>query len=185
MGVIADAVPVSGWDDYVALEERTGLRHELVEGVAYAMVGGTERHNLVAMNLAAALHAVRGSCRVFQQAMRLRIASERAETFLYPDVMLCCDPADDAPLWKERPSLVAEVLSPSTERIDQGEKLLRYQSIPSLREYLVAHATRAEAHLHRAADGWRATPVDLDAGTRLESADLRIDFATLYAGVFS
>ncbi len=183
MGVIAEAVPVGDWDDYLALEARTGERHELVEGVAYAMVGGTEAHNLVAMNLAAALHGVRGPCRVFQQGMKLRIRTATADNFFYPDVMLCCDPADDAPGWKERPRLIAEVLSPSTERVDLGEKLLRYQAIPGLVEYLAIQSVRAEAFVFRAGDGWRRRAADLDAGLALESADLALDFDLLYAGV--
>jgi len=189
MAEIADAVPVRDWEEYLALEERTGVRHELVEGIAYAMVGGSEKHNLVIGNLFAALHGARGPCRVFQQGMKLRFRAFPGDTGHYPDVMLCCDPSDDDPLFKERPSFLAEIHSPSTERVDQGEKLLRYQAIPTLREYLVAHSTRAEAHVFRAADGWRKTPIDLDRGYALETSGLTagvtIDFTLLYTGVFS
>ncbi|MEM8622829.1 MAG: Uma2 family endonuclease [Pseudomonadota bacterium] len=185
MAEIADATPVRDWEEYLALEERTGVRHELVEGIAYAMVGGTQAHNLIAMNLSGPLNAVRGSCRVFQQGMKLRIRAFTGDNGVYPDVMLCCDPSDDNALFVERPSFIAEIHSPSSERTDQGEKLLRYQAIPTLKEYLVAHSTRAEAHIFRASNGWRKQPVDLDAGHQLETADLRVDYDLLYDGVFS
>jgi Uma2 family endonuclease len=185
-------------DEYLGLEQRTGTRHEYMEGVAYAMVGGTDAHNLIAMNLAAALHARRGDCEVFQQGMKLRIETEVSEAFYYPDVMVCCDRSDrqslwrERPsllaevrqsLWRERPSLLAEVLSPSTENNDWGVKLILYRSIPSLSEYLAIRASAAEATIYRRGAGWKAAAVDLDRGLDLESLRLRIDFATLYDGV--
>jgi Uma2 family endonuclease len=170
-------------EGYLALEAATGERHELIEGHAYAMVGGTEAHNLVAMNLSGALFAVRGGCRVFQQGMKLRVATKDAESFFYPDVMAVCDPADRDPRWKERPVFLAEVLSPSTEHNDWGVKLFAYRAIPSLEEYLVVDARAAAATLYRKAHGWRGEELDLDAAPHLSTFDLRLDFETLYAGV--
>jgi Uma2 family endonuclease len=170
--------------EYLALEQETGLRHEMVEGVAYAMVGGTAAHNIVAMNLAAAVHRGKGTgCHVFQQGMKLRVATDIDETFFYPDVMLCCDPADDHHLWRELPSFIGEVLSPSTAHTDFGAKLLLYRSIASLREYAVLGAEAAEVTLYRRSAGWKPLTVDLDASAELESAPVRLDFKTLYDGV--
>jgi Uma2 family endonuclease len=170
-------------EEYFALEQRSGVRHEMVEGVAYAMVGGTDAHNLIAMNLSAALHAARGDCQVFQQGMKLRIETQFSESFYYPDVMVCCEPSDRNRLWRERPVLIAEVLSPSTAHTDYGAKLLLYRSIPSLKEYLLIAAEAAEVTIYRRSAGFKPAAVDLDGGLALESSPVRVDFATLYAGV--
>lgn len=171
-------------EEYFALEQSTGERHEMIEGVGYAMVGGAAAHNIVAMNLAALVHGAKGSgCHVFQQGMKLRVATDLDETFFYPDVMLCCDPADSHPLFRERPAFIAEVLSPSTEQNDWGVKQILYRSIESLQEYLVLGASAAEVTIYRRSAGWRPLEVDLDAGITLESCPVRLDFNMLYDGV--
>ncbi|MGF1503003.1 MAG: Uma2 family endonuclease [Paracoccaceae bacterium] len=168
---------------YLALEQDMGERHEFVEGHAYAMVGASEAHNLIAMNLAAALHAARGPCRVFQQGMKLRIETAADEMFFYPDVMLCCDPADTLPLWKERPRFLAEVLSPSTAHNDFGLKLMSYRTIPSLEAYAVINTVAAEVTLYRREAAWRAEELDMWQGADLPAFGIRLDFDTLYTGV--
>lgn len=170
-------------EDYLALERENDTRYELIEGHAYAMVGGTEAHNIVCGNLFAALHAVRGSCRVFQQAMKLRVATDISESFFYPDVMLCCDPADAEPLWKERPRFLAEVLSPSTEHTDWGIKLVSYRTIPSLEAYAVINSVAAEVTLYAKSAGWRGQEIDMNHGADLPGFGIRLDFETLYTGV--
>ena len=183
------AIPLTTREEYFALEQETDLRHEFADGVAYAMVGGTGTHNLISMNLAAAFHAATrgGPCEVFQQGMKLRIAHNEAESFFYPDVMICCDPSDrpaDGDLWRERPTLLAEVLSPSTERNDKAEKLIRYQTIASLDTYLIVHSIRSECWLHTRTAGWRRQIFDLNEPLALPGFDLTLTFETLYDGVF-
>lgn len=172
-------------DACIKIEEATGERHELVDGVVYAMLGGTSNHNTIAMNLSAALHQkLRGGpCRVFQQGMKLRIAAQSADNFFYPDVTVCCDPADRAPLWRDSPRLLAEVLSPSTERVDTAEKLMRYQAIPTLETYLIIHATRSEVWMHSKSNGWRREITDLIQPLLVKDLDLTLSFETLYDGV--
>lgn len=169
----------------IEIEDATGERHELVDGVAYAMVGGTGNHNLIAGNLFALLHAKTrgGPCRVFQQGMKLRIAAQSDDNFFYPDVMVCCDPADTAPLWRDSPRLLAEVLSPSTERVDTAEKLMRYQAIPTLETYLIIHAVRSEVWVHSKSNGWRRQITDLIEPLLVQDLDLTLSFETLYDGV--
>ena len=67
----------------------------------------------------------------------------------YPDLLLACDPQDREPYYRRRPCLVVEVLSPSTERIDRREKLFAYQTIPSLREYLLVDPDRRCVEVYR------------------------------------
>ncbi len=103
------------------------------------MTGASVRHNLIATNLVALLHprARCEGCQLFVSDMKLRVRSGEDTAFYYPDLMLCCDPADTASHWRERPCLVVEVLSESTERVDTREKVHEYRALPSLGAYLI------------------------------------------------
>jgi Uma2 family endonuclease len=122
-------------NDYVEFELSSSDRHEYVDGTTRAMSGASIRHNDVALNLAVALRAAaRGSdCKVNIEGVRLRVNSRR---HYYPDVMVTCEAAGDTHM-HTAPCLVAEVLSPTTESIDRGEKRLAYMAMPSLRHLLL------------------------------------------------
>lgn len=123
-------------DEYLAMEAASDIRHEFVGGVLHAIAGGTDRHNLIAMNVAAQLWiAARGTgCRVYGSDMLVRIGENAG---YYPDVVVVCDPTDSEPLYKTRPCLAVEVSSPSTASADQCDKLVGYRGIESLLEYLI------------------------------------------------
>lgn len=135
--------------DYLAAEERASTKSEFLYGVIHAMAGASERHNIIALNFAAACHAARrgSSCRPFMGDMRLRL--DGGNLYYYPDVLLVCDPQDADPMFKSQPCLLAEVTSPSTEGIDRREKLGAYLKIPSLREYLIIAQDRMAVELYQ------------------------------------
>ncbi len=139
-------------EDYLSGELTRELRHEYVDGEVYAMAGAGEAHNLIALNVASFLrsHARGGPCRVFISDMKLHVVTWKA--FYYPDVMVVCDPNDAQSLYKQHPSLVVEVLSPSAESIDRREKMLAYRTLPSLREYLLIAQDKPQLELYRRAD---------------------------------
>ena len=108
------------------------LKHEFVGGEVYAMAGGEDRNNTVALNLVVALrqHLHGSACRVYASDMKLRV--EAVDSFFYPDLMVTCSPADAADrLIKHEPVLVIEVLSPGTAAFDRGEKFASYRQLPS------------------------------------------------------
>ncbi|WP_114312706.1 Uma2 family endonuclease [Thermus caldifontis] len=140
-------------EEYLAWEEAQPERHELVEGVPFAMAGATEAHNLIVGNLFYRLRpkAQERGCRVFVSEMRLRISPH---TFYYPDLMVVCQ-EDAHPLYKERPCLVVEVLSQSTEATDRREKLWRYLRLPSLQGYLLVDSRYPRVEVYfRGPEGW-------------------------------
>lgn len=143
--------------DYLRLEAESAVKHEYVAGEIYAMSGASERHNRVAGNAFFHLRtAARGGpCGVYISDMKLRVVGQDA--FYYPDVMLCCDPADDHPQYKTSPCVIVEVLSPSTVNIDRREKWLAYRGLRSLRAYLLVEADRrlADYYLRNAEGGWQ------------------------------
>lgn len=158
--------PLISEQEYLRGELTSDIRHEYIGGETYAMVGASDRHGLIALNLATALRPqIRGtSCQLFVADMKLRIRAAGETAFYYPDLLLSCDPQDRETYFRSRPCLIVEVLSEATERIDRREKLFAYTQIPSLREYLLLSRNRIEAILHRREpDGWNTLWIDAGA----------------------
>lgn len=171
-------------DAYIEGELRSEIRHEYLAGQVCAMVGASDTHNIIAGNLFSALHVhLRGGpCRAFMTDMKVRVRVGQDDYFYYPDLMVACSPEDSARYYRERPILIAEVTSESTERIDRREKLLAYRHIAALEEYLLLAQDRVAATLYRRADDWGSR--QLAAGDELELAclDFEAALASLYEG---
>ena len=135
-------------------ENQQAERHEFHQGEVFAMVGARRVRGLISLNIAASLKTqLKGSpCRVFADSMKIRVG---ADAILYPDVFVTSDAAD---LRTEQlftaPTVVVEVLSPSTQSYDRGAKFTLYRSLPSLREYMLVDPDTREVQLfRRGADG--------------------------------
>lgn len=135
--------------EYLSAEEGSSVRHEYVDGYVFAMSGATEAHNVICGNVFSFLHAhlLGAPCRAFMNDMKVRI--EEAQTFYYPDIMITCEPYDAKSVSKSNPVVLIEVLSPSTAQIDRREKLIAYQKIASLKEYVILHQDRQRFDLYR------------------------------------
>jgi Uma2 family endonuclease len=131
---VSEAPALMTLDEYLAFEEHSPVRHELVAGHVYAMAGGTERHDLTVGLLYEALApgARRAGCRAFVGNRKL----VTARATYYPDLFVTCGPAPHT-LYEVDATVVVEVLSPSTATVDKREKLLAYGSLSSLRQYLL------------------------------------------------
>ena len=114
---------------------------------------GITRNILTALD-----NALRGKlCEPFATDMKVKIPPAFAEVFYYPDVLVACDPTDNAKYYRERPSLIFEVLSPETERTDRREKAIAYRQIPTLEAYVLIEQDRvAMTVLRRADPGWQS-----------------------------
>jgi Uma2 family endonuclease len=128
-------------EEYLRWDEGNTIKHEYVGGYVYAMSGATTRHNRITLNLAMALRDVAGrrGCQVFASDVKLRVSGDCC---YYPDVMLACGKAAAVDSVVAEPTLVGEVTSPATRRVDNREKLDAYLRIPSLRAYLIADQRR-------------------------------------------
>jgi len=170
---------------YLEAERAGEIRHEYLGGTPYAMVGASDRHNLIALNLATALRPhVRGTtCQLFMSDMKVRLEVAGEVLYYYPDLLLACDPDDRARYYRTRPCLIVEVLSETTERIDTREKLFAYTGIDSLQAYLLLAQDAREAQLHRRrAGGWRAQRIGGGA-VPIDCLDIEIPLATIYEDV--
>lgn len=150
--------PATSYAEYLALERTAADKHEYLRGDVWAMAGGTPEHGRLAMALGRALaEALTGRpCVVYSSDVRLRIAATDRST--YADAFVVCGPdaraADDSDA-VTNPVLIAEVLSPTTERSDRGEKFAHYQHIESLKLYvLVSQDSRRIEVFHRQGVNW-------------------------------
>ncbi|HZR39269.1 MAG TPA: Uma2 family endonuclease [Ktedonobacteraceae bacterium] len=125
-------------------------KYEYVDGNIRMMTGGSPAHGQIGARIAGLLDAaLRGSeCNVYSSDVAVRVAEQR---LYYPDISVSCDPHD----WTrkkalEAPTVVVEVLSPTTERIDKSEKLEAYKQLPSIQEILFVDSQRHHVeHYHR------------------------------------
>lgn len=170
-------------EDYLEGEKTSLIKHEYVNGRAYAMTGTSSRHNAVVLGLAFALRARARAkaCKVF--VADLKVAADDRGCFYYPDVVLSCEQVADDAYIIDHPCLIAEVLSPSTEAIDRREKLHAYQTLPSLREYLLVSADVPAIEVwRRAAQGWIQEWLEAEDSLRVECLEASITVSDIYAG---
>ncbi len=126
--------------EYLRFERASEVKHEFYNGEIFAITDASENHNVVAGNTFAALHSQlrQRPCKLYPGDMRVHIPATGLYT--YPDVTVVCgtpqfdDKEFDTLL---NPTVIIEVLSPSTEKYDRGKKFEHYRSIPSLREYVL------------------------------------------------
>ncbi len=148
------------FEGYVDLEEASPVKHEFLDGQVWAMSGGSPEHAAIAGTIIRLLgQALVGKrCRVYTSDLRIRVAKTGLGT--YPDASVIwgnveLDPDDRRGHTAINPTLLVEVLSPSTEGYDRGEKLAHYKRIESLREVmLVAHDEHRVDLWRRIADRW-------------------------------
>lgn len=138
-------------EEYLQGEELAECKHEYVGGVVYAMAGARSRHNVIAGNIFGELHGMlRGRpCMPFNSDNKVRIRNGDDVRFYYPDAMVVCEPNDLDQVFHDRPVVLFEVLSESTARVDQAEKLRAYQSIPTLRVYAMIESDQVGVMLYR------------------------------------
>lgn len=173
--------------EYLAQEQTAKERHEYVDGQVVAMAGASKTHNEIALNLAIALRnlAKDSACRVFMSDMKLRISQRNS--YYYPDILLTCEPnQEDSEYFVDRPCLVIEVVSKSTEWKDYHEKLLAYQSLASVKNYWVVAQDRYEVTcFYRDQQGqwWVKTYTELAQLLSLDCLQASLSVADIYAGL--
>lgn len=171
-------------DEYLRLEEYANLKHEYLDGVIHAMAGGTPEHGAITVRIAAALvPQLRGrGCTVYSSDVRIRVVATGLLT--YPDLSVACGERQVSSLDPQAlvdPVVLVEVLSPSTEAYDRGEKLRHYQQIPSLREVLLVAHDRHELEIwRRSEDGWGRETVGPEGVVELRSIACRLEVESLY-----
>lgn len=176
------------FEDVLSLERETELRHEYLNGEAWAMAGGTAAHATIMLNLQSFLRvALRGRpCRVFNSEYRIRVPATGLAT--YPDASVICGPPQEEPGFPNaasNPVLLAEVLSPSTEAWDRGGKFAHCRRIPTLRYFLLVSQDPPRVELFTRTDegSWTLTEHGPGEVVPLAELDLSLPVDALFEDV--
>jgi Uma2 family endonuclease len=167
--------------DYLRGEEHSEIRHEFIDGQVFAMGGASRRHGLLSVSLSLLLgpKAREKKCQLFIADMKVRLAISGKDIFYYPDLVLSCDVTDRASHFSQTPCLIIEVLSDTTERIDRREKMLAYQTLPSLEEYILVAQDYAQIEIYRRRADWHPE-IHTEGTFTLECLDLTTTVAEVY-----
>ncbi len=174
--------------DYLALERQAETKSEYWNGQIYAMSGASESHNIIVFNLAVTLGTqIKGRpCKAYASDMRVKV--NPTGLYTYPDVSVVCGKAEFDELRKDNllnPTVIFEVLSPSTEAYDRGKKFDHYRRLESLQDYLlVAQDSVMILHYARQADDddrWMLTGYyGLNTVASIESIGCELPLAEVY-----
>lgn len=165
-------------EEYLQGELLADIKHQLIDGKAYAMAGASENHNLLALNIAGELrNQLKGKpCRTFMADMKLRVN----EDFFYPDAMVVCGEDNENDYYKTSPAIIVEVLSKTTRKFDQTAKRLRCQAIPTLEEYLLIEQDKGEIQVFSRRDNWQSFYYYLGDEINFRSLDITVAVEDIY-----
>ena len=175
-------------EEYLARERKALTKSEYHDGQVHALPGASRKHNIIAVHVTGELYIqLRSrSCEVYTNDMRVKVSA--AGLYTYPDVVVVCD----EPRFEDshfdtllNPTVLIEVLSPSTAAYDRGEKFASYQKLDSLREYVLISQDRVRVeHYLRQPQGWNLAEFrSLSDVFRLVSIRCELSLRAIYAKV--
>lgn len=174
-------------DDYLAYERLAELKSEYIDGAVIAMGGGSRNHSRIKVNLTTLVHRqLAGSdCEAFDSDLRVRVDRQR---YTYPDLSVICGQsrfADEHADTLLNPTAIFEVLSPSTEAHDRGDKWSRYRQMPSLQQYVLVSQSQPQIEVFtRTGDVWLFDDArGLDATLALAAIGVTLSLSEVYARV--
>ena len=172
-------------EEYLDIERQSPIRHEYRHGLVYAMAGGTDDRDRITLNLLNLinLHLGDSECRFHSGNVKVNYQDE---FYYYPDAFVTCDPRDRNDRYiKRHAKLIAEVLSPSTQEFDTGDKFEDYKTIAALEEYVLISQERQRVECHRrtGANAWETVVYEGCDRVLLKSIDLEFAIAELYRGL--
>ena len=174
--------PLLTAEDYFAWEAAQEERHEFWDGEVIAMSGSTRSHNRIAGNIFAALANALADrpCEVYISDIKVQAAPGRK--YFYPDVVVTCDDRDQDERFVQFPSLIVEVLSPSTESFDRGAKFAAYRRLDTLQTYILVQVDRPAVEVFQRNDRgqWVLSDYGLDDAIGLGAIDLILPIVTVY-----
>ena len=174
-------------EEYLAGELVSTVKHEYLGGLVFALAGENGLHNRIAMNIGGLLHAKlrHQRCQPNNSDTKIRVKFPTYECYYYPDLSVVCDsnPRDDT--FQDHPVVIVEVASPSTRRIDEGEKKTAYLTLPSLAVYMIVEQDLPAVIVYRRTEqGFvREVHAALNASIPLPEIETHLLLAEIYEGV--
>lgn len=189
-------------EEYLWQEQRADVKHEFFNGQVYNMAGGSPEHSIIAVNLTSELRTLlRGkNCQVFNSDLKVAVAGQTRkknqkrqpedEFVTYPDATVVCGQLEfykDDQQTAANPTVLFEVLSPSTRNYDRSTKLEYYRKIPSLQAYIMIDSERiwVEVYERTSANSWKVSePLeDLTVSFSIASPNLNLSLSALYENI--
>ncbi|MBP6687039.1 MAG: Uma2 family endonuclease [Lacibacter sp.] len=175
-------------NEYLEMERASDEKHEYFDEQVYNMSGASLKHIKISVNLTIQIGKFleEKECDVLAENMRTTNADRSA--YMYPDVIIVCgkeELEDDKFDTLLNPSVIFEILPPSTESVDKGRKLLYYQLIPSLKEYFMIDTIKQRIYIvKKQSDGkWiYDTPVEGEESIFIETIQLDLPLSAIYKG---
>jgi Uma2 family endonuclease len=175
-------------EQYLAAERKAERKSEYINGEVFAMAGVSRHHDSIVANLIIRLggQLQDGGCEVHTADLRVRVRPRGSYMYAYPDVSVVCDKPQFEDVHFDtllNPKVLIEVLSPSTEPKDRGEKAALYRQLASLAEYLFIAQNRVHVeHYVRQPDGnWLLSERDkLEDTLELRSVGATLKLADIY-----
>ena len=164
--------------EYLEWEAQQELRHEFLDGKIYAMTSESANHDGITANFCSIVqnHLQSSVCRVFSSDVKVQTLE--ANSFCYPDISVTCDVQDrSANNFITHPCLIIEVLSPSTEAYDRGDKFALYRRSSSLQEYVVVSTNVMRLDVHQRNEGDRWKLISYEAGDLVELKSVNLSFS--------
>ena len=182
----AQPLPYYTIEEYLELEEKADYKSEYLDGRILAMSGGTPKHSAIGSNIGREMGNLlkRGPCQVYNSDLRVTIMQTGLMT--YPDITVVCGEQHFHPRDKDsliNPTVLFEVLPPSTEPYDRVEKWAHYQKLDSLQAYVLVSQTeaRVEQYARLEDSSWKFTVVEgLAASLFLPSLGCALPLAEVY-----
>lgn len=167
--------------EYLEGEMISDIKHEYIAGEVYAMAGASRNHQRISGNVFTALreHLRNMPCEPFAADMKVKVEN----CFFYPDVLVVCNDEQGDDYYTDKPTLIVEVLSKATRRMDKSIKLTAYKALPSLMEYVLIEQDCVDIEVFRRSTNWHSEHYFLGDDVALESIGLTVPVSDIYQRV--
>ena len=189
MAALPQPIPAMNEAEYLEFERASEIKHEYLYGEIFAMAGASWNHSVICVNVSTSLNLQLVDKDRIVTSTDLRLKTFAVSSYRYPDVMVICGKpqfVDNRNDTISNPTIIVEVLSPSTSMIDRNEKLQEYLQIESLQEYVLVsqNQARIERYLRQDSGDWLYTQASgLQGSIELPSVSCKLPLSDIYKKV--
>jgi len=163
---------------YLQGELSSEIKHEYIDGAVYAMAGASKNHQRITANVSGEFWTPLKNtpCEAFSSAIKVKVGTK----FFYPDVMVVCNDDGKNAYYTETPVIIIEVLSKSTRRMDETAKKFAYQSLATLKEYVLIEQDFVDVEVCRRSENWVSRHYFMGDSVTFESVGVTLSVADIY-----
>ncbi|MCX7101538.1 MAG: Uma2 family endonuclease [Methylobacter sp.] len=166
---------------YLHSEHLSEIKREYIDGAVYAMAGASKNHQRITANVSGEFRTQLKNtpCEPFSSDIKVKVGTK----FFYPDVMVVCKDDTDNVYYTETPVILVEVLSKSTRRRDETTKKMAYQTLSTLKEYVLIEQDFVDVEVCRRSEGWISQHYFMGDSVTFESVGITLSVAEIYERV--